>query len=163
MNFSLSVPKGLQLVLEEKGINTKGLGASEMRAILLHHDDFKKEKLKIERYLEGKGDNVYLIPKYHCELNPIERVWTQSKRYTKPYCNYSIVSQWKNITLALESVSLENIQNYFSKVRQYMFAYLEGVPGGSHLEKLVKDYKKAISHIEVFQTDNDTLFSPLNA
>ena len=25
-----------------------------------------------------------------------------------------------------------------------MFAYLEGVPGGSDLEKLVKDYKKEI-------------------
>ena len=45
MNFSLSVPKGLQLALEERGINMKGLGASEMRAILSHHDDFKKEKV----------------------------------------------------------------------------------------------------------------------
>ena len=143
MNFSLGVPKGLRVVLEERGINTKGLGASEMRGILSQHDDFKNEKSKIERYLEGKGDAVHLLPKYHCELNPIERVWAQSKRYTKAYCNYSIISLQKNITPALESVSLENIQNYFSKVRQYMFAYLESIPGGSDLEKLVKDYKKA--------------------
>ena len=70
----------------------KGLGASEMRAILSHHDDFKKEKLKIERYLDGKGDTVYLFPKYHCELNPIEIVWTQSKRYTKAYCNFDCIT-----------------------------------------------------------------------
>ena len=101
MNFSLGVPKGLQLALEERGINMKGLGASEMRAILLQHDHFKNEKSKIERYLEGNGDTIYLFSKYHCELNPIERVWTQSKRYTKAYFNNSILSQRKNITPAI--------------------------------------------------------------
>ena len=35
-----------------------------------------------------------------------------------------------------------------------MFAYLEGVPGGSGLEKLVKDYKKRFVHIEEFQNIN---------
>ena len=54
-----------------------------MREILSQHDDFKNEKSKIERYLEGKGNTVYLLPKYHYELNPIKRVWAQSKRYTK--------------------------------------------------------------------------------
>ena len=33
-----------------------------------------------------------------------------------------------------------------------MFAYLEGVPGGSNLEKLVKDYKKVIkSHRQILE------------
>ena len=45
---------------------------------------------------------------------------------------------------ALETVTSENIKNYFRKVRHYMFAYLEGLPGGSDLENLVKKYKKAI-------------------
>jgi len=39
---------------------------------------------------------------------------------------------------ALESVTLESIQKHFGKVRHYRFAYLEGLPGGSDLEKLVK-------------------------
>ncbi len=78
------------------------------------------------------------------ELNPIERVWAQAKRYTKAYCNYSIHSLRKNIVPALESVPLESIQKHFRKVRHYMFAYLEGLPGGSDLEKLVKNSKKQI-------------------
>jgi len=35
------------------------------------------------------------------------------------------------------------MQKHFRKVRHYIFAY-PGVPGGSDLEKVVKDYKKAI-------------------
>ena len=46
-----------------------------------------------------------------------------------------------------ENNSLVNDEyNFFlqNHSRHYMFAYLEDVPGGSNLDKLVKDYKKAI-------------------
>ena len=66
------------------------------------------------------------------------RVWTQAKWYTKAYCNYTIHSLHKNINPALNSVPLQSIQKHFQKVRHYMFAYLEGIPGGTDLEKLVK-------------------------
>ena len=49
-----------------------------------------------------------------------------------------------NIVPALDSVTMDNFHNHFRKVRHYMFAYLEGVPGAFELEKLVKDYEKAI-------------------
>ena len=121
------------------------MNADKMREVLSSHPDFKNEKSSIERFLEEeKSHIVYMLPKFHCELNPIERVWSQSKRYTKAYCKYSIVSLRKLIIPALETVTLENIQNYFRKVWHYMFAYLEGLPGGNELEKLVKDYKKII-------------------
>ena len=58
------------------------------------------------------------------------------------YCNYTIRRLRNTIHPALDSVALLNIENHFRKVRHYMFPYLEGVPGGSDLEKLVKDYKK---------------------
>ena len=74
------VPKGLKRVLEEHGINTTTLNQSEMRELLGSHPDFKCEKSRIERLLtEEFGHIVY--PKFHCELNPIERVWAQAKRY----------------------------------------------------------------------------------
>ena len=93
----------------------------------------KNEKLRIEHFKTEKWYIVYLLPKYHCELNPIDRVWALAKRYTRAYCNYSIQLLHKNIVPALESVPLESIQKHFRKVRHYMFAYLEGVPGGSDL------------------------------
>ena len=49
---------------------------------------------------------VYMLPKYHCELNPIERVWAQAKRYSRAHCKYNLVSLRKTIIPALESVPL---------------------------------------------------------
>lgn len=61
-----------------------------MQAAFGSHPDFLNEKSSIEQYLmEEKGHTVYMLRKFHCELNPIERVWSQSKRYTKAYCKYS--------------------------------------------------------------------------
>ena len=65
-----------------------------------------------------------------------------SKALFKSLLQYSIVSLRKNAVPVLESVSLDSIQKYFKKVRHYMFVYLEGLSGGSKLEKLVKVYKK---------------------
>ena len=43
MNYALGIPKGLRMVLEERGVNTKGLNEDEMREILGAHPDFKNE------------------------------------------------------------------------------------------------------------------------
>lgn len=78
------------------------------------------------------------------KLNPIERVWAQLKRYTKAHCKYSLPSLRKNIPLAYDTVTLENIQNHFRKIRHYMFCYLEGLSAGKELDNALKKYKKAV-------------------
>ena len=76
---------------------------------------------------------MYMLPKYHCKLNRIERVWGLAKRYTKAYCNYNIQSLRNKIVPALESVPKESMKKHFRKVCHYMFGYLEGVPEGQNL------------------------------
>ena len=83
----------------------------EMRAEISSHPDFKNEKTKIEHFLNSKGYCCIFLPKFHCELNPIERCWGQAKRYTRAHCNYTIAGLLKNVPLALECVSQENIKN----------------------------------------------------
>ena len=144
MNYALGVPKGLRVVLEERGINTRTLVTEQMKEILAQHDDFKNEKSRVEHFLESKRHTVIFLPKFHPELNPIERVQAQAKRYTKAYCKYNLPSLRKNIPLGLQSVTLENIQNFHRKVRHYMFSYLEGHVAGAELEKNVAKYKKAV-------------------
>ncbi len=135
----------MRVILQERGIDTRGMVANDMREVLSSHPDFQNEKPRIERFLvEDKGHIMYMLPKFYCELNPIERVWARAKRYSKAYCKYSIKSLRNIIHPAFDSVALESMQKHFRKVRHYMFAYLEGTPGGSDLEKLVKHYKKAI-------------------
>ena len=58
---------------QPRGVDTRGMSADKMREILGSHPDFKNEKSSIERFLEEeKGGIVYMLPKFHCEFNPIE-------------------------------------------------------------------------------------------
>jgi hypothetical protein len=42
--------------------------------ILSLHDDYRSEKSGLEKLFEKRGHEVVFIPKFHCELNPIEMV-----------------------------------------------------------------------------------------
>ena len=95
----------------------------------------------VDMVLTRCGHTCVFIPKFHCKLNPIERMWSQSKRYTRAHCDYTIASLQRNIPLALQSVSAENIANYVRRCRNYMFAYLEGSAVGVELEEKIKLYK----------------------
>lgn len=84
-NYAIGIPKGLQVVLEERGIDISGMNGNKMREVLKSHPDFKNEKRKIERLLTDEhGHIAYFLLKYHCEINPIERVWAQLKNTLKP-------------------------------------------------------------------------------
>jgi hypothetical protein len=71
--------KGLRTILRERGINTERMLADDMRTVLSNHDDFLNEKTIVEQYLLSRGHLVFFLPKFHCELNAIERVWCPSK------------------------------------------------------------------------------------
>ena len=108
-----------------------------MIVILSQHDDFKNEKNSLETLLSGKGHTAVFLPKFHCELNGIERVWGHSKPLTRAYCNYMMASLLETVPWALDSVSAESIRNYINKSRSYMFAYLAGDIPGTDMENTV--------------------------
>ena len=74
--------KGMQLVLEERGIDTGKMKAADMRLVLASHAEFKNEKTALECLMQEKGERAIFLPKFHCELNPIERGWGEAKCYT---------------------------------------------------------------------------------
>ena len=144
------VAKGLKMVLEERGVSTVGKTADWMRQTLAEHSDFKDEKSMIEHMLMDKGHVPCFLPKFHPELNPIERVWAQLKRFTKAHCKYSLPSLCKNIPLAYDSVTVDNICNHFHTVRHYMFGYLEGLTPGKDFDQALTKYKTAVkSHRKI--------------
>lgn len=49
MNYALGVPKGLHVVLEERGVDTRHMKADEMKSVLASHADFKNKKTRVER------------------------------------------------------------------------------------------------------------------
>ena len=65
--------------------------------------------------IHARGHHCLFFPKFHCELNPIARVWGQAKRYTRAYCNYSIVGLRKAMVPALDSVDVDLIRNILER------------------------------------------------
>ena len=139
--------KGLKTILAERGINTSRMKADDMRTVLSNHDDFVNEKTTVEHYVESRGHICLFLPKFHCELNPIERVWGHSKRYCRAYTNFTLVKLRQTIHPALESVTPDLIRKFFRKARDYERAYNEGLKAGKEVQEAVKKYK---SHRRVF-------------
>jgi len=79
-------PKGLQQTLEERGFNVQELQAKCspicpfesnnccMACLLSKQDDFHFQESLLEQKLKAKGHMCVFLPKFHCELNPIEMV-----------------------------------------------------------------------------------------
>ena len=134
-------PKGMKMILEERGTNTTNMNADDMRVVLANHEDFRNEKTIVEHFLESRGHIVYFLPKFHCELNPIERVWGQAKVYTRTYTNYTLIRLRQLINPALNSVSVDLIRKYFRRVTEYEKAYMQGKKAGKEVEQAVKVFK----------------------
>ncbi len=139
MVYPDGVPKGTTAILEERGVNTKGMKAQDLRNKLKTYTDFQNHKTLLEVYVESRGHLCMLYPKFHCELNPIERVWCHSEK-TRAYANGSIVRLRKLVPEGLDSCTMDMIKNFFRTCRDYERAYREGLTGRD-AESRVKLYK----------------------
>ncbi len=140
MVYPDGTPKGMKAVLVERGVDTTGMKANDLRSALKTHPDFKEQKTLLEEFVEGRGHLCLYYPKFHCELSPIERVWCHSKKHTRAYANGFIVRLRKIVPEGLDSVSTETIKKFFRTCRDYEKAYREGLTG-REVENRVKVYK----------------------
>jgi hypothetical protein len=67
-----------------------------MYCVLLLQEDFATEKLMIQHYIESCGHVCMFLPKFHCELNPIELLWGYAKYY-EFYCCFPLYSYHANL------------------------------------------------------------------
>ena len=142
--------KGMKRVLEERGVNTYKMKADEMRKQLKKYDDFGAEGVPIvEELVAERGHMCVFIPRFHCELNPIERCWCHAKKYTRAHANGSIVRLRRIIPEGLASVTTDMIARFFLTCRDYERAYREGHSCNS-VDMAVKRYK---SHRRVHQSE----------
>ncbi|KAJ7445373.1 hypothetical protein B0H11DRAFT_2249507 [Mycena galericulata] len=89
--------KGMEQILTERGYNVKGKkaeclnfqcavdadghhGDCCMRRMLFNEPDFAAVQSLLEDQCSSQGIAVIFLPKFHCELNPIEQCWGYAKR-----------------------------------------------------------------------------------
>lgn len=83
------------------------------RRLLYNQPDFVNVKSVLEEHCEHRGFLVQILPKYHCELNPLEMVWGRSKfhyRLNPPSSKEEDLHQ--NVINALDMVTLTEMRRY---------------------------------------------------
>lgn len=120
--------KGLKKLLEERGVP----GASKLklecrkppgcpsgadnccaRRAMTNQPDFRDQKSMLQLLAESHGCSVIYLPKYHCELNPIEQCWGAAKRvYRDSPMSSAEADLRRNMLASLETVSLESIRRW---------------------------------------------------
>ncbi len=110
--------KGIKRVLKERGLwperglvldcpTTRGRqgcnpqGGCCARRILGAEKDFRDQKGRLQEEVENLGHRVLFYPKFHCELNFIERYWCRAKWFARENCGYDFEALKKTVPEAL--------------------------------------------------------------
>ena len=133
--------KGMQQILKERGITQKlnaqckdkcreGVTDCCCRRILYNQPDFVAIKSHLELTCEAEGFWVLFLPKFHCELNPIEQCWGYAKRLYR-MCPPSSREEdlERNVISSLDSVPLSSIRRFSNRAIHFMDAYHKGLNG----------------------------------
>ena len=81
--------------------------------------------------VEAENHSVLFYPKFHCELNFIERFWCAAKYYTRENCGYTLADLRLTIPEAFRSVSYSSIHKYYLHCVRTIEAYKEGLAYGT--------------------------------
>jgi transposase len=77
------------------------------KRLLAAQPDFASERSGLERVVALGGHLCLFLPKFHCELNMIERYWGAGKKYARRHCSYSLVGLREVVPIALSQTREE--------------------------------------------------------
>jgi hypothetical protein len=151
-------PKGIEVVLRERGLwprngwRPDGFGkfllrcptADERegcppdsdggccaRAMLAAQQDFREQKGQLEEELVAANQLCIFYPKFHCEMNFIERFWCGAKWYSRENCSYSFEALRATVPKALDSVTTASIHRHYKHCERIIEAYSDGMTYGT--------------------------------
>ena len=125
--YPIGTPKGIKLVLDERGLWNSGLALTTARTILGSQPDFVAQKSRVEDIIEARGHVALFLPKFHCEFNFIEMYWAALKYFCREHCDYSFKMLLPTIKAAKDHVTVASIRRYARKCWRYMDAYRNGL------------------------------------
>ena len=66
---------------------------------------------------------MFSFPRFHCELNAIERLWCHAKKILTCTCQWNY---WKIVPESLDTCHTDLISKFFVTCRDYMKDYRDG-------------------------------------
>ncbi|KAF9498601.1 hypothetical protein BDN71DRAFT_1530368 [Pleurotus eryngii] len=134
-------PKGLKSVLEERGFNITKLRAKCspvcpfenqdccMARLLSQQDDFKNQPSMVESLITNAGHYCIFLPKFHCELNPIEMYWGWCKYRYREADKKTFEEAKQAAICCLDGCPAEVIRRFINRSWRFMSAYRLGLTG----------------------------------
>ena len=95
--------------------------------ILSTHKDFFEQKSAIAMLIEEKGHKCIFIPKFHCELNPIEMYWGYSKARYRQVKKTSFDHAKKEVLIALDACTINTMRRFCNRSYRFTDAYRKGL------------------------------------
>ena len=116
------------------------------RRVLSQQQDFREQKGQLQEEVEAANHLIIFYPKFHCELNFIERFWCVAKWYARENCAYSFEGLRQIVPAALESVSTASIIRYYGHCARAIDAYSEGFKCGtkSFTARVYKEHRQVV-------------------
>jgi transposase len=133
------VAKGAAQIAKERGHNITGLKKDQIIQLLANDPDFKNEKNMLEKMTHQRGWKCLFLPKFHCEFNPAELVWANSKRYVRGLGEMNFKQLEKAIPISFTTISKDTYFKTYQHGIEEIFASWEGMK--SNIKPDVKTYK----------------------
>ena len=151
-------PKGKKQLLWERGLLVPGMtekgGKNKTQQlsidyVLGNQPDVLHQKSTLQLSIEKAGHVCVMLPKFHCEMNGIERVWGRAKWFTRRFCNYTLPALLETVprSLSTENCSAQLHRRFARKARAYMRGYAgEGIDAQACAKLVVAAKKKRLQH-----------------
>jgi hypothetical protein len=101
-----------------------------MRRVVYNLPDFASVKSVLEEELAIDGIEVLFLPKFHCELNPIEMCWGFAKRLYRLCPESSKEEDLERNTINLvDAIPLVAMRRFVNRTTRFADAYQHGLNG----------------------------------
>ena len=104
-----------------------------MTGALLNQSDFHAaHTAELFNMIQTRGHRCVFLPKFHSELNPIERWWALMKAYCRDKCRFHITTLEETMLAAVEACTVDHpdfIKKSFQTTLRYMLLYAAGLNG----------------------------------
>ena len=127
------IPKGIKQVLWERGLWYDGISMTKRGGtagekpcgleLIASQTDFQWERCALTNLIAEAGHLSLFTPKFHPELNPIERAWGRSKWFLRLFCEYTYPSLKRKLgrALGIEPL-LERERQRHERLKESLFA-----------------------------------------
>ena len=110
----------------------------------------------------GTKHYCVFLPKFHPELNPIERAWSRMKWHCRKYCNGKLedLQRFMDEGLSLDILPLKMIRKFVRLQRAYLLAYKDNLDIVES-EAWIKQHKSHRGYAAQMDAKLENLYFPL--